>query len=104
MERTGSPTKSSARHASAGCCSPGGPSENAPTMSSPLGRGKNRGGRVPPPSKRIHSIAMLICAPLSAFAGMTIPAPPTAHIPGPARGHTPRPLTRRQPVPALPGV
>jgi len=44
----------------------GGPSENVLTMSWPLGRGKNRGGRVPPPSKRIHSIAMLIGAPLSA--------------------------------------
>jgi len=29
----------------------GGPSENALTTSWPLGRGKNRGGRVPPPSK-----------------------------------------------------
>ncbi len=47
-------------------------------MSWPLGRGKNRGGRDPPPSKRIHSIAMLIGVPYPASAGRILPAPPTA--------------------------
>ena len=68
---------------------PGGPSENAPTTSWPLGRGKNRGGRVPPPSKSIRSTAMLIRAPFSASAGMIIPAPPTALIPSPHKPSRP---------------
>ncbi len=41
--------------------------ESASRLSWAVGRGENRGGRDPPPSKLIHRNAMLICAPLSGF-------------------------------------
>ena len=117
--RVSSAPETSPRTGVSGCLLPkpyvftGGPFENALTMSWPLGRGKNRGGRDPPPSKWLgpprrapipvaegdlgtHSPYRNadLCPPVGLPPGWESRRHPPPSPPAAPRGNTLQPLTR----------